>query len=482
MHILTILRGLGILLMVFSLTLIPPILVSVLYADHNYFAFCSSFLLTLSTGILLWLPLRNVRHDLRTRDGFFITTLFWIVLGLFGALPFLLSSDLNLSVTDAVFESMSGLTTTGSTIIVGLDSLSRSILYYRQQLQWLGGLSIIVIAVAILPMLGIGGMQLYRGEAPGAVKDSKLSPRIADTAKILFVIYVCLTTCCAFSYWLAGMSGFDAICHAFSTVSIGGFSTHDQSMGYFNSPAILMVSIIFMGISAVSFALHFFSWRARSPLYYFKDPELQFYFLWLVIAAAITIPYLFFANIYSATDSFLLGTFQLTSIITTTGFHATSFSAWPAFLPFMLFLLSFIGGCAGSTAGGMKAIRVLLICKQCMRDIHRLIHPNATFPVKVGKRSVNNEVIEAVWGFFAVYILAFLAMFLILLGTGLDLTTSFSAVTAALNNLGLGMGDVAANYAHINTPAKWTLCLAMLLGRLEVFTLLVFFSPIFWRR
>lgn len=482
MHIPVIFRVLGLLLMLFSLTLIPPILVSVLYADKNHLAFWISFLITFVAGIIMWLPVHKARDDLRTRDGFLITALFWLVLGLFGALPFMFANGLELNVTDAVFESMSGLTTTGATVITGLDDLPKSILYYRQQLQWLGGIGIIVIAVAILPMLGIGGMQLYRAEIPGPVKDNKLTPRIAETAKVLFLIYATLTICCGLGYWFAGMSGFDAICHAFSTVAIGGFSTHDASIGYFNSPAVMIVCIIFMGISAVGFALHFFAWRQRSPFYYFLDPELRFYFMWLVIGAAITIPFLFFSNTYNFTDSFLLGAFQLTSILTTTGFSAADFTAWPTFLPFMLFLLSFMGGCAGSTAGGMKAIRVLLICKQGMREINRLIHPNAIFPVKIGKKSVNNSVIEAVWGFFAIYILSFMVMFLLLMATGLDFITSFSAVGASINNLGPGMGDVTSHYGDINAPAKWILCFAMLLGRLEVFTLLVLFSPMFWRR
>lgn len=481
MHISIIFRVLGILLMLFSLTLIPPILVSVLFADENHTAFWIAFLITFSTGLLMWFPVHNIRQDLRTRDGFLITALFWSVLGLFGSLPFIFANGLELSITDAVFESLSGLTTTGATVITGLDHLPQSILYYRQQLQWLGGIGIIVIAVAILPMLGIGGMQLYRAETPGPIKDSKLTPRITETAKVLFLIYSSLTICCGIAYYVAGMSAFDAICHAFSTVAIGGFSTHDASIGYFDSQPIMIICIIFMGISAVNFALHFFAWRERSPFYYFLDPELRFYFMCLCIGAAITIPYLYFSNTYNFTDSFLLGTFELTSILTTTGFGAADFTIWPTFLPFMLFLFAFMGGCAGSTGGGMKVIRVLLICKQGLREINRLIHPNAVIPIKLGKKSVSDRVVEAVWGFFAVYVMAFMVMFLLLLATGLDFITAFSAVGACINNLGPGMGDVAMHYGDINTPAKWILCFAMLLGRLEVFTLLVLMSPVFWR-
>lgn len=481
MHFPIISRVLGVLLMVFSLTLIPPVIVSVIFADHNHLAFWFSFAITFSAGLLLWLPVYRVRQDLRTRDGFLVTALFWSVLGLFGSLPFIFAQSLDMSVTDAVFESLSGLTTTGATVITGLDTLPQSILYYRQQLQWLGGIGIIVIAVAILPMLGIGGMQLYRAETPGPVKDSKLTPRITQTAKVLFLIYAALTTCCGLAYWLAGMSGFDAICHAFSTVAIGGFSTHDASIGYFDNPAIMVICIIFMGISAVNFALHYFAWRERSAFLYFLDPELRFYFGTLCVAVVITVGYLYYSGTYGLLDSTLQGAFELTSILTTTGFGTADFSHWPTFLPYMLFLLAFMGGCAGSTAGGMKVMRVMLICKQGIREINRLIHPNALIPIKVGRRSVSDRVIEAVWGFFAVYILAFMVMFLLLMATGLDFTTAFSAVGASINNLGPGLGDVALHYGDINTTAKWILCFAMLLGRLEVFTLLVLFSPLFWR-
>lgn len=468
--------------MIFSLTLFPPILVSFWFSDNNYLAFLWAFGITFSTGLIMWLPVYNLKQDLRTRDGFLITALFWSVLGLFGCLPFYLSESVNLSFTDALFESLSGLTTTGATVITGLDDLPKSILYYRQQLQWLGGIGIIVIAVAILPMLGIGGMQLYRAETPGPVKDSKLTPRITETAKALFLIYLTLTIVCALAYGIAGMSAFDAIGHAFSTVAIGGFSTHDASIGFFDSPFIMSICMLFMVLSGINFALHFFSWQERSIKHYLYDPECKFYLSWVLLGSVITISYLYYTDTYSLFDSWLHGSFQLVSILTTTGFGTSNFSLWPSFLPFMLLLFAFMGGCAGSTGGGMKVIRVLLICKQGIREIHRLIHPNAIIPIKIAKKSVSDRVVEAVWGFFAVYIICFMLMFLILMGTGLDFVTAFSAVAACINNLGPGMGEVAFHYSEINDPAKWVLCFAMLLGRLEVFTLLVLFTPMFWRR
>ena len=482
MHFSIIFKILGLLLMLFSLTLFPPLLISILFKDQNHAAFSIAFVITFITGLAAWYPTHNDRDDLRTRDGFLVTALFWSVLGLFGSLPFIFSNQLELSFTDAVFESLSGLTTTGATVITGLDDLPRSILYYRQQLQWLGGIGIIVIAVAILPMLGIGGMQLYRAEAPGPVKDNKLTPRITETAKALFLIYVSLTVSCTLAYWWAGMSFFDAICHAYSTVAIGGFSTHDASIGYFDSELIMWICTFFMAVSGINFALHFFSLSSRSIKHYFLDPEFQLYATAIAFGSLITVAMLYGFGVYGFKDSISHGVFELVSMLTTTGFTTADFSSWPNLLPFMLLYFAFMGGCAGSTAGGFKVIRVLLIIKQGLREIHRLIHPNAVILVKVGNTVVPDRVIDAVWGFFSVYVFAFLIMFLILLGTGMDVITAFFAVGACINNLGPGLGEVAAHYGNINDPSKWVLCFAMLLGRLEVFTLLVLLSPTFWRR
>jgi trk system potassium uptake protein TrkH len=474
-------RILGLLLMLFSITLIPPVIVSLLYHDTALSAFIYSFFVIFLIGAAVWIPVHNRKQDLRTRDGFIVTALFWAVLGLAGALPFILAESTSLSVVDAVFESLSGLTTTGATVITGLDILPKSILYYRQQLQWLGGIGLVVIAVAILPMLGIGGMQLYRAETPGPVKDSKLTPRIAQTAKALFIIYLGLTVVCGVSYWLAGMTPFDAVGHAFSTVAIGGFSTHDSSMAFFDSPAILIIAMIFMVLSGINFALHFIAWRSFSIKQYFADPEVRFYLFCILIGTAITVSYLYFTSVYGFSGSLLNGSFELISILTTTGFGVADYSQWPTFLPFMVFMFAFMGGCGGSTAGGIKVMRVLLICKQGVREIHRLIHPNAVILIKVGSQPVPDRVVEAIWGFFAVYVISFMVMCLLLLATGLDFITAFSAVGSAINNLGPGMGDVAAHYGGINDAAKWILCFAMLLGRLEIFTLLVLLTPAFWR-
>ncbi|MFK8018991.1 MAG: TrkH family potassium uptake protein [Pseudomonadales bacterium] len=468
--------------MLFSLTMLLPIIVSQIYADGTTSVFLKAFLTTLVSGIVLWLPCRNSEHELRVRDGFLVTAMFWFVLGLFGALPLFLSESPSISVTDAVFESISGLTTTGATVLTGLDSMPKAILFYRQQLQWLGGIGIIVIAVAILPMLGIGGMQLYRAETPGPIKDSKLTPRITSTAKWLFLIYVLMTVGCALSYWLAGMTAFDAIAHGFSTVSIGGFSTHDLSLGYFDSPAILIIAMFYMVFAGINFALHFYAWRRVTLNVYFTDPELKFYLTILAIGAFVVVLTLGLRDTMSWSDAALHGTFQVVSIATTTGFASANFSAWPAFVPFLLIAMAFIGACAGSTGGGMKVIRALLMLKQGLREIKQLVHPHALIPIKLGHRPVAERVMSAIWGFIAVYIVTFIFLTLVLMGMGLDFVSAYAAAAASLNNLGPGLGQVATHYGDISNPAKWLLCFAMLLGRLEIFTLLVLFSPLFWRK
>lgn len=481
MHFAMIGRILGLLLMLFSSAMLPPIVVSIIYQDSASLAFTTAMLLIFSIGFTLWFPLRLIRQELRTRDGFIIAAMFWLTLGLAGTLPFMLAEMPNLSFADAFFESISGWSTTGATVITGLETLPKSILWYRQQLQWFGGMGIIVLAVAILPMLGVGGMQLYRAEMPGPMKESKLTPRLAETAKSLWYIYVALTAACAFAYWLAGMDVFDAITHSFSTIGIGGFSTYDASIAHFNSPIIEVICIVFMLIAAVNFSMHFLAWRQRTLKHYFNNSEVVFFLKVLGFAAVITVFSLWYSGTYSFLDAMRFGLFELATIATTTGFSGADFTLWPGFVPMMIFLLAFMGGCTGSTAGGLKVIRVLLFVKQGVHEVRRLVHPNAVMQVKVGKQVIEPRVLSSIWGFFAVYGLTFLTMMLALMATGLDQTTAFAAVGACLNNLGPGMGDVAVNYSQISDTAKWLLALTMLLGRLEIFTLLVLFSPSFWR-
>jgi trk system potassium uptake protein TrkH len=473
----------GLLLVLFSITMMPPIIISIISNDGTFLPFSIALATLLLIGTLLWFPARLHRKELRLKDGFIVVALFWVVLGLSGALPLYLSESLRLSFTDSVFESISGLTTTGATVITGLDALPRSILFYRHELQWLGGMGIIVLAVAILPLLGIGGMQLYRAESPGPVKDAKLTPRITETAKVLWYIYLSLTVLCALAYWMAGMSLFDAIGHSFSTISIGGFSTHDQSMGYFNSLDIDAIAVFFMIIAGTNFTLHFHAWRSMSIRGYLQDYELRIYLKILAGVCLISTAYLIFKDTFD--DNLTAVThaiFQTISITTTTGFTTTSYQSWPTFLPVLLIFASFVGACAGSTCGGLKVIRVLLLYKQGIREVRRLVHPNAIITIMLGNKPVDETVINAVWGFFAMYTVVFAFLMLLLLISGLDQVTAFSAMAACLNNLGPGLGDVSANYAGINVFSKWVLCTAMILGRLEIFTLLVLLSPTFWRK
>jgi trk system potassium uptake protein TrkH len=486
-------KVLGFLLMLFSNTLLPPMAIAWYDADNTLMPFLEAYLLVMLLGLACWLPVRKASDDLRVRDGFLIVVLFWLVLAISGAIPLTLSDTPKMSLTDAFFESMSGLTTTGATVLTGLDQLPRSVLFYRQQLQWLGGMGIIVLAVAIAPILGVGGMQLFRAETPGPMKNNKLTPRITETAKALWFIYLGLTGLCALAYLLAGMSPFDAVSHSFSTVAIGGFSTHDASMAYFDNPIIEIVAIFFMILAGINFALHYtaihqFRMRRFNLLRlrfdnYRQDSEVKAYLMILALVSIVTLLILVGSGFYALdSEGVRDGLFQAVSIATTTGYTTAPFSIWPGMLPILLLLASFIGGCAGSTAGGMKVIRALLLFRQGRREINRLLHPNAVLPIKLNRRPVPDSVISAVWGFFALYVLSFVTIGLIMMQTGVDTITAFSATAACLNNLGPGLGDVASNYKEISDTGKWVLSFAMLLGRLELFTLLVVLTPAFWRK
>lgn len=478
-----ILKIAGLLLVLFSISMLPPILLSIWYRDGEFSVFLWTMLSILLSGLLLWLPLRKHDRDMRLRDGFIIIVIFWAGLGLAGAIPLLLATSLHMSFTDAAFESISALTTTGATVMNGIDGLPRSILFYRQELQWIGGMGIIILAVAVLPMLGIGGMQLYRAESPGPIKESRLTPRITETARALWYIYLSLTIACALAYYLAGMDLFDAIGHSFSTVSIGGFSTHDGNLGYFNNRLIDAVAVVFMLIAGMNFTLHFLAWRNMKPDVYVSDAETRAFLSVLLCICIISCGYLLYIGFYSQPLTAITnGVFQTVSIATTTGFTAADYHSWPVFLPVLLIFVSFMGACAGSTGGGLKVIRVLLLFKQGVREVRRLIHPNAIINIKLGMGPVEESVINAVWGYFAVYVVAFAVIMLLLMATGLDQISAFSATAAGMNNLGPGLGTVSENYGNLSNVAKWLICLAMLLGRLEIFSLLVLFTPAFWRK
>ncbi|MGB5103615.1 MAG: TrkH family potassium uptake protein [Steroidobacteraceae bacterium] len=476
-------RILGLLLVVFSLAMLPPVGVSLYYADGTHLPFLAAFAWLVVVGTAVWWPVRRDRQDLRLRHGFIVVTLFWTVLGLAGALPLYISPQPAIGLTDAVFESVSGLTTTGATVLAGLDALPRSILYYRQQMQWLGGMGIVILAVALLPMLGVGGMSLYRAEMPGPVKDAKLTPRITQTARMLWVVYVSITVACAVGYLLAGMQPFDAIGHAFATVAIGGFSHYDASIGHFDNKAVELVAVVFMLVGAMNFGLHFVAWRSGRLGAYWRDPECAAFLRLMLLLCLATLAYLLVAGDYEDTLELAAdGIFQAISVATTTGFTTSHYHHWPGALPVLLLFASFVGGCAGSTAGGIKVVRCLLLVKQGRREIIRLVHPTAEIPVQLGGRAVPLRVVDAVWGFFAVYVGVFAVLMLALMVTGVDQVTAFSAIGATINNLGPGLGEVAQNYAGLGTAGKWICVGAMLLGRLEIFTLLILFTVTFWRK
>ncbi|MEE4249740.1 MAG: TrkH family potassium uptake protein [Alcanivoracaceae bacterium] len=482
MHLALIIKILGMLLMVFSITMLSPVLVAWIYDDGMQLPFLSAFAITFAIGMALWMMFFRVRDELGVRDGFLVVTLFWTVLGLIGSLPFILI--LKVSPTDAVFESMSGLTTTGASVLSGLDNMAPSLLYYRQQLQWLGGMGVVVLAVAILPMLGVGGMQLYKAEIPGPMKEAKLTPRIAETAKALWYVYLTVTIACATGYWLAGMSIFEAICHSFSTVSTGGFSTRDASIAAFDSAAVEWVGAFFMFFSGASFALMFAALRRGSIKTFFRDPEFRFYTGLMFIYLAIATVTLWVGQRYdSFEETARHAAFQVASFGTGTGLSSTDAAGnWPLTLLVLLIFTSFISGCAGSTTAGMKVVRIALMLHQSQRELRRLIYPHGIFALRFGRRTVNDQVLQSVWGFIGVFVTIAVLLTLAMMATGMDLTTAFSAVAASLNTLGMGIGGVSAGFGDIAAEAKWLMCVAMLLGRLEVFTILVLFTPVFWRQ
>lgn len=465
----------------FSFILLAPAAIDLVYAEGAAMPFVAAFTVTLLAGLLL--RFFTVKpSELHLSDGFAVVTAMWLLLSLFGALPFYFSDAAGgLSFAGAWFESMSGLTTTGATVYSGLDSFPHAVLFFRHLLQWVGGLGIVVLAIAILPLLGVGGMQLYRIETTEISGEGKLTPRLSETAKILWAIYAGLTLVCALAYRFTGMNWFDAVCHSMSTISIGGFSTHDANIGHFDSGGVEAVAIFFMLISSLNYSLHFLAWRRRR-LGVYKDAEAKVFFVIVAVIVACSVAHLLARDHFVAEEAWRFGVFQAVSITTTTGFTNTHFAAWAGALPMLLIVASAIGCCAGSMGGGVKVVRFWLLVKHCRRELFRLVHPNAQCSVKIGHKTVEEKILNSVWGFFAAYVLILVIGTLLLLFDGLELTGAFSAVAASLHNLGPGLGSVAHNYASVSDAGKTLLCFVMLLGRLEIFTLLVVLTPAFWRR
>jgi trk system potassium uptake protein TrkH len=471
-------------LALFAASMTLPWGISLLLGDGAQQAFAWSLATTLGAAILLWLATLRERRELQVRDGFLLVALVWTVLPAFATLPLLLSIE-RLSFTDAYFEAVSGLTASGATVLAGLDRLPASINIWRGLMIWLGGMGVIVLAVAILPLLGVGGSQLFKAETPTPMKDTKLTPRIAETAKGLWLVYVGFTVACILAYWLAGMTPIDALMHGFTTMGLGGFSSHDASFAHWDSPVIEAVAIVFMLIAAINFATHFLAWRRASLRPYRRDPEAKAMLLVLVLSVLVVAGYLFLTGVYDEFDTALrYAAFNVVSLATTTGYANTDYGQWPIFAPLvMLFLSSFVS-CSGSTGSGMKMIRAQILFKQIFRELLRTIHPRIYNPVKLSAIPLSNATVFAVLAYVFMYTSCIVALTLLLTASGLDVVSGFSAAVASLNNTGPGLGEVgpATTYANLTDVQTWICSFAMLLGRLELFTLLVVLTPAFWRK
>ena len=476
MNFKSILKLFSILVLFFSISYVFPIVVSIIFNDGAINLFLYTLIGVSLIGLTVFYITRNVNNELSQKDGFVIIVMFWVVLCFAGSIPFYLSG---MTFIDSIFESMSGITTTGATVVSNLDNLPESLLFYRQLLQWMGGMGLIVLAIAVMPLLGIGGGQIYKTEIPGAMGEQRLTPRIKETAQVLWLIYFGLTVICGVFYYIGGMNSFDAVSHAMSTVAIGGFSTHNESIGYFNSLSIEIVCIIFMLLSAFSFTLHYFAIFKKKPLKYLYDPELRFFISILIIIFIIGVV---ISNLSMQGPSIREIAFHSVSMLTTTGFSISNTSNWPFSLSFLLLIGAFIGACAGSVGGGVKSWRVLIMINHAYKNIMTIIHPNSVMTLKIGTKSVDDGVATSVWGFFSIYVISFILLLLFVLMSGLDFESAFSAVGACLNNLGPGLGIVSENYSDISSSTKGILAFAMLLGRLEIFTLLVILTPMFWSK
>ncbi len=482
---LTVIHALGMLIVVFSLTYLLPLVTAVIYSDMPMVVdFLVAMLWTASAGILMWLLSRRYKGELSIRHGYLLVVAMWTAMPAFATLPLMMTMPW-LSFTDAYFETMSGLTTTGATVLTGLDYLPPAINVWRHELNWMGGLGIIVLAVAVLPLLGIGGRQLFKAETPGPMKDSALTPRIAETARSLWVVYVVITILCILSLKWAGMDWLDSVCHAFSAMGLGGFSTHDASIGYFNSPKIELVMMLFMLIAVVNFATHFLAWRGRTLRVYLRDAE-AVASLGLILCSCLAIAlYLQWVGVYPNFWSALrYASFNLVSIATSSGYSSTDYAQWPIFAPLWMMFLTAIAASSGSTGGGIKMIRTLVLVKQAGREFLKLLHPSVVNPMKIGGYVVSNNIVFSVLGFIFLYFMTIVTLTFVLLISGLDFVTAFTAVLASINNCGPGLGEVgpALNYQGLSDFQTWMCTLAMLIGRLEIFTVLILFTPQFWRR
>ena len=475
---------LGLLLATFGATYVLPVGCSLIMEDGLWPQFLIAAAVNSGVGLAIAAATLKFRRELKARDGFLLVTLGWLLVSASATIPLLLTLP-GLTFTGAFFETMSGLTTTGSTVLSGLDTLPPSLNFWRHSLHWFGGLGIIVMAVAVLPLLGIGGMQLYKAEAPGPIKNEKLAPRITETAKSLWLVYATITAAGIVSLRMCGMSWFDAVCHAFSAVGLGGFSTHDASIAYFNSPAIEVVLIALMLIASLNFARHFVALRSLSLQTYTRDPECRSIFAILSVSVVGIAALLEWHGVYpSLITSLRHSAFNVISIATTSGLITQDYEKWPVFAPYWMLFLSCIVCSTGSTGGGIKMFRTLLLARQAGRELKLLVHPNAMAPVRIGGKPVSDRVGDAVLGFIFLYFMTAALLTFALLLTGLDFDSSLSVIVASINNTahGLGQAGPVRNYHSLTGLQTWICTAAMLLGRLEIFSVIVMFTPAFWRK
>ncbi len=476
-----IIRTLGLLLIIEGIAMLLAMVVAYIYADHSANAFITSAAITSGTGLLAFLSTRKATIDIGKREGFIIVSLVWVVFSFFGSLPYLLNGSIS-NLTDAFFETMSGFTTTGSSVLNNIESLPHGILFWRSLTQWMGGMGIIVLSLAILPFFGIGGMQLFSAEVPGPTTD-KLSPRIRQTAMSLWRIYVLFTLVEAILLYLGGMSVFDAINHSFTTMATGGYSTKQASIAHFSSPYIQYVIIVFMFLAGTNFTISYFALQGKFKKV-FGNEEFRAYLFFIVLFTILISMGLYFSIGNDGERSFRDALFQVVSIITTTGYATSDYITWHPFLMLLIFALFFFGGSAGSTGGGIKIVRVVLLLKNSYYELRRLIHPNAVIPVRFNHKSVPEQIITNILAFFMLYVLVFFFSTIMFSLIEPDFQSSVGAVATCLGNIGPGLGNVgpSESFFHVQPAGKWFLSFLMLLGRLELFTVLVLFSPAFWKK
>lgn len=475
---------LGIVILIFGFTMLVPLALSIWLNNVAQFVYYKSAAITIASGLMMWAVTRNYKRELKVRDGFLLVVLVWSVLPAFATLPLLFHLPY-LSFTKAYFEATSGLTASGGTVLTGLDLLPPSINLWRTEMVWMGGMGLIVLAVAILPLLGVGGRQMFKAETPGPMKDTRLTPRIAETAKGLWLVYTGITVACASAYKLAGMTWLDAVMHSFTTIGLGGFSSHDASFAHWGSPQIEGVAILFMLIAGINFASHFLAWREKSLLPYRYDPEAGLFIAIILISCLMLTIYLWSMGVYpDLLTSLRYASFNTVSVATTTGYSNADYNLWPIFAPLWMLALCCFCSSSGSTGGGIKMIRAKLLFKQVFREMTVIMHPQAVTPVKLGNSVVSNRIVYAVLAFLSIYLASIVSLTLILAFSGLDFITAFSTVVACINNLGPGLNQVgpATTFAGLTDFQTWVCSFTMLLGRLELFTLLVIFIPAFWKK